>query len=127
MIRTPSYTKQFKKDVKRMRRRGKDPQKLKGVLSKLIAGKPLAERFKDHILIGNYKDRREVTSSQTGYWFTSWQETKSSLSEQGRTLIYSSENHNVRHPPANVSALEAPSSCDRLTLNYHRGRRVVII
>ncbi len=59
MIRTPSYTKQFKKDVKRMRRRGKDPQKLKGVLSKLIARKPLAERFKDHILIGNYKDRRE--------------------------------------------------------------------
>jgi mRNA interferase YafQ len=59
MMRTPSYTKQFEKDVKRMRKRGKDVQQLKGVLSSLIAEEPLAERHRDHALIGNYKGRRE--------------------------------------------------------------------
>ncbi len=58
-MRTPSYTRQFEKDVKRMRKRGKDVQKLKAVSSSLIAEEPLAERHRDHALIGNYKDRRE--------------------------------------------------------------------
>ena len=42
-----------------MRKRGKDIQKLKQVLLSLIAEEQLVERFKDHPLIGNYKDRRE--------------------------------------------------------------------
>lgn len=58
-MRTPSYTRQFEKDVKRMRKRDKDVQWLKEVLSSLIAEEPLAERHRDHALIGNYKGRRE--------------------------------------------------------------------
>jgi mRNA interferase YafQ len=58
-MRTPGYTTQFEKDIKRMRKRGKDIQKLKQVLSSLIAEEQLVERFKDHPLIGNYNDRRE--------------------------------------------------------------------
>jgi mRNA interferase YafQ len=42
-----------------MRKHGKDIQKLKQVLSSLIAEEQGVERFKDHPLIGNYNDRRE--------------------------------------------------------------------
>lgn len=58
-MRTPSYTKQFERDVKRVQKRGKDLQKLKSVLSSLIAEEQLDERYADHALIGNYKGRRE--------------------------------------------------------------------
>jgi len=58
-MRKPSFTKQFEKDVKRLRKRGKDLQKLKLVLSNLIAGDQLEVQYRDHILIGNYKGRRE--------------------------------------------------------------------
>jgi mRNA interferase YafQ len=58
-MRTPSYTRQFERDVKRMRKRGQDLQKLGSVLSSLIAEEQLDERYKDHVLMGNYKGRRE--------------------------------------------------------------------
>jgi len=58
-MRTPSYARQFERDVKRMRKRGKDLQKLKSVLSSLIAEEQLDKRYQDHALIGNYKGRRE--------------------------------------------------------------------
>jgi len=58
-MRTPSYTKQFERDVKRMRKRGQDLQKLGSVLSSLIAEEQLDERYRDHVLMGNYKGRRE--------------------------------------------------------------------
>ena len=58
-MRTPSYTRQFERDVKRMRKRGQDLQKLGSVLSSLIAEEQLDERYQDHVLMGNYKGRRE--------------------------------------------------------------------
>ncbi len=56
---TPLYTKQFEKDVKRMKKRGKDLEKLKQVVRKLVAEQPLEPRLKDHSLVGNWKGRRE--------------------------------------------------------------------
>jgi mRNA interferase YafQ len=58
-MRAPIYTRQFEKDVKRIRKRGKDLEKLKPVLSALIDDKPLAEQYRDHSLVGNYASRRE--------------------------------------------------------------------
>jgi mRNA interferase YafQ len=58
-MRQPSYAKQFERDVKRMRKRGKDLSKLKEVLQAVIEEKVLEERYRDHVLIGNYKGRRE--------------------------------------------------------------------
>ena len=49
-MRTFSRTSQFKKDVKRLEKRGKDLSKLKVVLELLIDGGPLPELFKDHPL-----------------------------------------------------------------------------
>jgi mRNA interferase YafQ len=58
-MRKPSFTRQFEKDLKRMEKRGKELQKIKAVMSLLIAEEQLAERYRDHTLIGNYKGRRE--------------------------------------------------------------------
>ena len=58
-MRQPSYAKQFERDVKRMRKRGKELSKLKEVLQAVIEEKVLEERYRDHVLIGNYKGRRE--------------------------------------------------------------------
>ena len=58
-MRKPIYTNQFERDVRRMQRRGKETDKLKAVLTALIAEQPLAERHRDHALVGNYRGRRE--------------------------------------------------------------------
>jgi mRNA interferase YafQ len=58
-MRTPSYTTQFERDLRLLQRRGKDIEKLKQVLAVLINEEPLAERYRDHPLKGNYRNRRE--------------------------------------------------------------------
>lgn len=58
-MRRPSYTRQFERDLRRMQKRGKDVGKLKAVLTALIQEESLAERHRDHALIGNYRGRRE--------------------------------------------------------------------
>jgi mRNA interferase YafQ len=52
-------TSQFKKDVRRMEKRGKDLSKLKGVLQTSVSGEELAAQFRDHVLVGQYKGTRE--------------------------------------------------------------------
>lgn len=55
----PKYSKQFKKDLKTQKKRGKDINKIKLVIEKLVAEEPLTSGYQDHILIGNFKSRRE--------------------------------------------------------------------
>jgi mRNA interferase YafQ len=58
-MRTPVYTRQFERDVKKAKRRGKDPEKFKILARTLIAGKNLDPLHKDHQLVGSYAGRRE--------------------------------------------------------------------
>lgn len=58
-MRTPSFTRQFEKDLKRVKKRGKELRKIREVMRRLIAEEQLAKRYQDHTLIGNYKGRRE--------------------------------------------------------------------
>ena len=58
-MRTPYYTRQFSKDLKRMEKRGNSPEEIKKIIEKLINEERLAVKYKDHKLIGNYKGRRE--------------------------------------------------------------------
>ena len=58
-MRTFSRTSQFKKDVKRADKRGKNMVKLKVVLELLIDGEPLPPGFKDHPLRGNFAGSRD--------------------------------------------------------------------
>ncbi len=58
-MRAIRRTAQFKKDVKRMGRRGKKFEEFKEVIGKLVEGTALEEKYKDHFLFGQYKDSRE--------------------------------------------------------------------
>ena len=57
---TPVQSTQFKKDVKKARKRGKDLDKLKALLSLLIHQAPLSEAYQDHPLRGNWKGYRDA-------------------------------------------------------------------
>jgi mRNA interferase YafQ len=52
-------TSQFKRDVKRAKKRGKDTDRLKTVIALLAQGRTLPAKYKDHQLKGVYKDCRE--------------------------------------------------------------------
>jgi mRNA interferase YafQ len=58
-VRTFSRTNQFKKDVKRIARRGQDQAKLKAMLERLIDGAPLPPECKDHPLRGDFASSRD--------------------------------------------------------------------
>lgn len=54
-----SQTTQFSRDVKRMRKRGKDLTKLKSIVKKLAEGKSLNTKHRDHPLIGPWRPARD--------------------------------------------------------------------
>jgi mRNA interferase YafQ len=58
-MRKPSFSVQFKRDVKLARKRGKDLALLEKVSSFLIDGKILPAHYRDHPLVGNWAHHRE--------------------------------------------------------------------
>jgi len=52
-------TNQFKKDAKRMLKRGKDIETLLFVINELVEQRELSFKYKDHALIGQYKNKRD--------------------------------------------------------------------
>ena len=54
-----SQTTQFVRDVKRLRRRGKDLEKLKAVVTTLALGETLNAKYRDHPLRGPWKNCRD--------------------------------------------------------------------
>ncbi|MCM1251355.1 MAG: type II toxin-antitoxin system YafQ family toxin [Clostridium sp.] len=52
-------TGQFRKDYKRMKKRGCDMEMLEKIIDVLMAQQPLPERCRDHGLTGNYAGFRE--------------------------------------------------------------------
>ena len=59
MSKYVSRTSRFKRDVKRLQKRGKNMATLKSVLRMLVEGIPLPVSFRDHLLTGQYKGTRE--------------------------------------------------------------------
>jgi len=55
----PAYTKQFERDAKRLKKRGKNLEKLKIIIRSLVAEESLDDIHRDHKLIGNWNGRRE--------------------------------------------------------------------
>ncbi|MBI5967946.1 MAG: type II toxin-antitoxin system YafQ family toxin [Deltaproteobacteria bacterium] len=58
-MRIPAYTRQFGRDIRRARKRGRNLEKFKIIARTLIEGKKLDPLHRDHQLIGNYAGRRE--------------------------------------------------------------------
>ena len=56
---SPAYTRQFERDVKRMRRRGKNLEKLKMIVRSLVQEEPVDLIHRDHKLGGKWQGRRE--------------------------------------------------------------------
>jgi mRNA interferase YafQ len=56
---TPEYTNQFKRDYKRSEKRNLDMSLIDKLIEDLIEEKPLAEKYKDHLLKGEYIGCRE--------------------------------------------------------------------
>ncbi|MFQ5709922.1 MAG: type II toxin-antitoxin system YafQ family toxin [bacterium] len=55
----PAFTKQFERDLKKALKRGKDKQRIKFVITRLINEEELEPKYKEHKLVGQYKGRRE--------------------------------------------------------------------
>ena len=49
----------FRRDVRRLQRRGKNIGKLKAVIVELVNERPLDERYRDHPLTGNWVNYRD--------------------------------------------------------------------
>lgn len=54
-----SQSNQFLKDIKRMKKRGKDLKKLQAVVNKLANNEALHPRHRDHSLVGEWKACRD--------------------------------------------------------------------
>ena len=59
MSYTVKYTSQFKRDYKRIKRRGKDMSRLLDVIDLLREGAALPPQYHDHPLQGNYAGHRD--------------------------------------------------------------------
>lgn len=57
---TPVRSGQFRRDVKRAEKRGKDMAKLRQVLLLLLNGETSPERYRDHPLRGNWNGYRDL-------------------------------------------------------------------
>ena len=68
---------QFKKDFKKLRSSNRDIDVLKATILKLAEGEDLSETFRDHALIGNYRDCRECHLA--GDWLLIYQRDAENL------------------------------------------------
>ncbi len=58
-MNTIFQTSQFRRDVKRQEKRGKDIRKLRAVVALLAEGQLLEERHRDHLLMGTWSGSRD--------------------------------------------------------------------
>ena len=63
---TIRYESTFKKDYKRIKKRGYDIRLLEEVISMLAEQKRLPEKYRDHALLGEFASCRECISHRTG-------------------------------------------------------------
>lgn len=59
-MRQFEYSGQFRKDLRRVQKRGKDTAKLKTLMALLIEGSALSPRFRDHTLSGSWLGARDA-------------------------------------------------------------------
>lgn len=70
-------TGQFKRDVKRMQKRGKEFSRFRGVIERLAAGERLDPSEEDHPLMGGYSGSRECHVEPD--WLLIYQRTDTEL------------------------------------------------
>ncbi len=58
-MRKVQRTGQFRRDIKRAKKRGKKFDVFKLIIEKLADGQKLEAKYRDHVLVGGYKGSRE--------------------------------------------------------------------
>jgi len=76
-MRKTFFKKQFKKDFKRYQKIGRNMARFNEAWEALKEGEPLPQHFRDHALVGNWKDHRECHLG--GDWLLIYQMTESKL------------------------------------------------
>ena len=76
-MRTLRTSAQYRRDLRRMARRGKDPELLRYVIEKLVAGEPLEAHFRAHRLAGNMAGLMECHIEPD--WLLVWEDDGESI------------------------------------------------
>ncbi len=71
------FKSRFKKDLKRLKSSNRDEDELLVVINVLANGQPLEEKFRDHLLVGNYFGCRECHIRPD--WLLIYQTTETDL------------------------------------------------
>ena len=75
----PSLSGRFRRDVKRMARRGKDLSKLRLAIDLLCLGHPLPAKYKDHPLVGDMHGSRDCHIEPDWILIYTWTEKRTHL------------------------------------------------
>ncbi len=59
-MRDIEYSGQFKKDIKLLQKRNKNMDKLKKIIHILVNNDEIPKHYKDHALVGNWKNCRDI-------------------------------------------------------------------
>ncbi len=76
-MRRLKTAKRFERDLKRVRKRGKQIDKLWSVVDRLLNDEPLEARLREHTLSGQWQSFRECHIEPD--WLLIWRETEESL------------------------------------------------
>jgi len=76
-MRAIRQTTQFKKDIKRAKKRGKDFSKLKNLIGRLTRGETLEAPYRDHALSGTYRGTRDCHIEPD--WLLIYEQTEDEL------------------------------------------------
>ncbi|MDA1044376.1 MAG: type II toxin-antitoxin system YafQ family toxin [Verrucomicrobia bacterium] len=119
-MREVSQTAQFGRDLKKMKKRGKDLAKLRRIVSILAAGKTLDAKHRDHVLAGEWSPARDCHVEPD--WILIYSIDKATLKLE-RTLLRA-----PLHGPLNAARTRTPiASCDALfpkaPISRHSRRR----
>ncbi len=76
-MKTPIFSRQLERDIKRLKKRGYDFDKFKAVVNMLLLEEPLPARCRPHRLIGNFNGAMECHISPD--WLLIYVEEESSV------------------------------------------------
>jgi len=76
-VKKVTQTRQFSRDVKRLKRQGKNPRALQEVINLLAQGVPLAAKYHDHVLIGRWRNARDCHIE--GDWILIYRDERDSI------------------------------------------------
>ena len=76
-MRTLLTSARYRRDLRRASRRGKNPERLRYVIDKLIAGEPLEQRYRAHQLTGNWHPLWECHIEHD--WLLVWEDDGDSI------------------------------------------------